>query len=83
MEVKVKMLNGKITSKDIINRRYDNESKECIGFTYNLIVENEKGLGEFNVNTKSNPFFIVYITYFAKSSKLLISSLVPLFVRKL
>lgn len=41
MEVKVKMLNGKITSKDIINRRYD--GKECIGFTYNLIVENEKG----------------------------------------
>lgn len=31
-----------ITSKELINRRY-NESKECIGFTYDLIVEDSTG----------------------------------------
>ena len=33
-----------LNTKDLINRRNDNESKECISFEYHLPVENERGM---------------------------------------
>ena len=37
-------MQGKIESKELFNRRYDNDTKSCIGFEYNLQIEKEDGL---------------------------------------
>ena len=36
-------MNGKIIQPELINRKNDKETKVCMGFEYDLLVENESG----------------------------------------